>query len=152
MAINFAEIEGLADLSNLIAKPAGDQRGLGVIEDDAWFAVEQAGPLVDPGDDRIEPQERYPVGEDALLRVEGLSLPSEDADEFSQLRAEPGSRCDDRRALRFSIRNWHAWAEEVESIELCLRHLQQLVCIRAYFDPAPSSCLWQSKIRASLTR
>src|SRR5215470_14779143 len=118
MAIHFAEIEALPYLSNFVAKPACDQGGLRVVENDALFSVKQAGPLVDPGDDRIEPQERYPVGEDALLRVEGLSLPSEDADEFSQLRAEPGSRCDDRGALRFSIRNWSGWAAGVESVEL----------------------------------
>src|SRR6516225_3138831 len=118
MAIHFAKIEALADLSNLIAKPAGDQRGLRVVEHDALFAVKQAGPLVDPGDDRIEPQERYSVGEDALFRVEGLSLPSEDADEFSQLGAEPGPGRDDGSALRFSIRNRTGRAAGVESVEL----------------------------------
>ena len=100
MAIHFAEIEALPYLSNFVAKPAGNQRGLRVIEHDAWFAVKQTGSLVDPGDDRIEAQEQYLVGQDLFFRVEGLSLPSEDADEFSQLGAEPGSRRDDGSASR----------------------------------------------------
>src|SRR5262249_22860897 len=132
MAMHFAEIEAMAYLANFVAKPAGDQRGLRVIEHDAWFAVKKTGPLVDPGDDRIEAQEQYPVGQDTLLRVEGLSLPSEDADKFSQLRAEPGSRRDDRSALGFSIRNWTGRAAGVESVELRLRHLQQLIHIRGH--------------------
>lgn len=112
MAIDFAQIEALPYLSNLVAKPAGDQRGLRVVENDALFSVKQTGPLVDPGDDRIEAQERYPVGQDALFRVEGLALPSEDADEFSQLGAEPGSRGYDRGPLRLSVRNWTGRALE----------------------------------------
>src|SRR5215472_10682605 len=118
MAIHFAEIEALPYLSNFVAKPAGNQRGLRVIEDDAWFAVKKTGPLVDPGDDRIEAEERYLVGQDALFRVEGLSLPSEDADEFSQLGAEPGSWRDDGSAVRLSIRNRTGWAAGVESVKL----------------------------------
>src|SRR5215472_11895190 len=137
MAIHFAEIEALAYLSNFVAKPAGDQRRLRVIEDDALFAVKQAGPLVDPGDDRIETEERYLVGQDALFRVEGLALPSEDTDEFSQLGAEPGSRRDDGGALRFSIRNRTGWAAGVESVKLRLQHLQQLVYIRGHLDRSP---------------
>src|SRR5262245_54059306 len=54
MAIHFAEKEALTYLSDFVAKPAGDERGLRVIEHYAWFAVKQTGSLVDPGDDRIE--------------------------------------------------------------------------------------------------
>jgi hypothetical protein len=54
-----------------------EERGLGVVEDDALFAVEPARVLVDLGDDRVEAGRENPVSQRAFFRVEVFALPGE---------------------------------------------------------------------------
>src|SRR6266852_7857325 len=57
--VNFSQIKTRPDLADLIANPLRDERRLRVVENDAFLAIEPAGPFVNLRDDRIEPERKY---------------------------------------------------------------------------------------------
>ena len=73
----------------------GDQRGLGIVEHDTFFRVEQAWRLVDARDDRFDPERQDVVAQQSGSRVEHLPLPCENVDEFGKRRAEGRPGCND---------------------------------------------------------
>src|SRR5262245_22005428 len=73
--VDLAQVHARADLAELVADPARDERGLGVVEHDALLLVEPARRLVDLRDDRVQAEREDPVAQHALRAVEGLPLP-----------------------------------------------------------------------------
>src|SRR3970040_200964 len=124
--VHLPEIQAGPDLADLIADPAGDERGLGVVEHDAFLAIEPARPLVHLGDDGVESERGEAVLQLALLCIEDLTLPREVVDEGGDPRAVGRARCDDRGALRLAVGDLAGRTAGEERIELRLGHLQKL--------------------------
>src|SRR5579884_455258 len=60
-----------------VAYPVCDDRGLGIIQNDAIFLIEPARRDVHFRDDGIEAERRYAIGQHAVRTVERLALRSE---------------------------------------------------------------------------
>ncbi len=101
--VDLAQVHTGADEPDLVTDPVGEERRVGIVEDDALLAVEPARALVDAGDDRVQPERQDAVAQDALLRVEGLALPREVVDEAGEVVRVRRAGGDDRRALRLPV-------------------------------------------------
>src|ERR1700733_1117227 len=137
--IHLAEIKALIDQPNLIPNMRSHEGSLGIIEDNAFLAVEQARRLVDPRDDGLETEGEDLVAEKSGLGVEDLALPSEDIDGGRDLRAERGSRRDDCGACGFAVRNGASLMRTEKRVQLSLRHAEQLVYIQSHRFPPRSN-------------
>src|SRR5262245_26117803 len=72
---HLAQVQARRDLPDLVADLAGDERGLGVIQDDALLLVEPARRLVDLRPDRLHVEDADSIDQLPLLAVEHLPLP-----------------------------------------------------------------------------
>src|SRR5208283_3043414 len=106
----------------LRANVRSNEGGLGIVEDDAFLAVEPARRLVDARDDGLEAEGEDLVAEKSGLGVEDLALPGEDVDDRRDLGAEHGSRRDDRRACGLAVRNRASVMSAEQGVEFGLRH------------------------------
>src|SRR5262249_39708915 len=86
-----AKVELGRHLSDLIADPVGNDRGLRVVEHDAFLAVDPAGCSVDLGRDCRYARWKHKVAQLAALGIEDLAFPEE-------LVRHPGDDILDRRA------------------------------------------------------
>src|SRR4051812_18921406 len=80
-AKHLAKVEAGLDHADLVADPPRHQRGLRIIENDAFLAVEPALALVDLGDDRGDAEWQDLVLQQPGLGVKDFALPSEMIDE-----------------------------------------------------------------------
>src|SRR5262247_1668468 len=63
--IHAAEVDVGRDQTDLVANPLRHERGLRIVKNDAFLLVEQAGPRVDLGDNRVDAQRRNPIPQHA---------------------------------------------------------------------------------------
>src|ERR1700733_2074715 len=136
--IHLAEIEALIDEPYLIPNVRSNEGGLGIVEDDAFLAVEPASRLVDARDDGFEAERQDLVAEKSGLGVEDLALPGEDINSRRDIVAERGSRRYDRGACAFAVRNGASLMRAEKRIELGLRHAEQLLRIQSHSFPPQS--------------
>src|SRR4051794_3709392 len=123
----LAEIEARFDHPDLVADPAGHQRGLRVVEHDTFLAVEPALALVDASDNGGDAKRQDLVLEKPGLRVENLPLPGKMIDESGDFGGEARSGAYDCGPLTLSVGNVPRRAGGEEFVELRLRHSQQLL-------------------------
>src|SRR5262249_27577412 len=83
--VDLPQIQPGPDLADLIANPARDQGGLGIIENDALLAIQPARRLVDLGNDRVEAEKENAISQHAVFRVESFALPREVVNELGDL-------------------------------------------------------------------
>src|SRR5580704_9718989 len=102
--VDLAEVQPRRlDQPDLIANPMRDHRRLGVVQHNAFLAIQPAWRLVNPGDDGIEAEWPDAIAQQAGLGVEYLALPGKHADEFGDLRAEHCAWRHDGGAVRLAI-------------------------------------------------
>src|SRR5262245_52206460 len=123
--VHAAEIQLRRDEANLVANPLGHERRLRVVENDAFLFVEQAGPLVDLGDDRVHTKRADPIPQHAVRAVERFALPHEQADSLRELGGEDRARRDDRRSLCRTVGNRPALGFAEQIVELLLRQFEE---------------------------
>src|SRR5271166_593193 len=125
--VYLAQIQaGRLDQPDLIADPVRHHRCLGVVQHDAFLAIQPARRLVDLGDDGIEAERPDAIAQQTGLGVEHLALPGEHTDELGDLRAEHGAGRNDGGAIRLTVRDRTGLALGEQGIEFGLRHLEQL--------------------------
>ena len=124
--VHEAEVEAGSDLTDFVANVLCDQRGFGVVEDDAFLVVEPARGLIDFRDDCIDSEGGDPVRQCSMGCVEGLALPSEDVDEGGDLVAEGCAGSDDGSALGFAVWNVARGAGGEEIIQFLFGHGHKL--------------------------
>ncbi len=122
--VNTSEIEVRIDETNFIANPSCDQRGLGIVENDALLLIVPARRFVDFGDDRVEAEMRDAISKYAFLRVKRFSLPREIVDELRYLIAEPRAVSYDCGAFSFATRDLVDGAVREKLVELSVSHVE----------------------------
>src|SRR4029078_2807937 len=100
-----AQIRAGRYLPDLVADALRDHRGLRVVEDDAFLAIDPAGRLVHLGDDRLDTGYEDPVLQGLALRIEHLALPPEQVDGLGDVGRVLGAGRDDRSAIRLTARD-----------------------------------------------
>src|ERR1041385_5247173 len=116
--INFAKINVRRDFPNLVTDPVRHQRCLGIIEDDALFAIHPAGPLVHLGDDRVQSERQNFVSQNSLCGIENFSLPRKMIYEIGHVLCVSRSWSDDGGAFRFAAWNFAGWTLSEQVVEL----------------------------------
>src|SRR5258708_5273994 len=64
--INFAEVNARRDFADLVTNPMRNQRGLGVVQNDALFVIHPALAFVHLGDDSVESKRQDLVSQGSL--------------------------------------------------------------------------------------
>src|SRR5260370_31594706 len=101
--INFSEIKPWGNFADLIANHRRDERGLGVIEDDALLAVEPALVFADLRFDPQATERGDAVDQPALGGVKVFALPKEPADEPGDEPVGNRGRANDRGAAALAV-------------------------------------------------
>ena len=127
-----AEIEARRDEADLVAYPMRNRRGLRVVEDDAFLAIDPARLADDVSEDGIKAEHSDFVHKRHLLGIEDLALPGEDVDELGDLRREGRARRNDCRAFPLAVWNGAGFDAREEVAELGFAHDEQLFDIERH--------------------
>src|SRR5215207_9128232 len=120
--VDDAEEATRRDLADLVPDKARDERRLGVVQHDAFAAIEPARLFVDGGPDGPDPERRDLVAQPAAFRIEDLSLPGQQPDKRGERSRHRTPRHDDRGPNRVAARNAAYLAADEQLIERGLRH------------------------------
>jgi hypothetical protein len=125
--IDASEIKIVVDQTNLIANPTRDQRGLRIVEDDAFLLIEPAWSFVDFGDDCVEAEVSDAIPEYAIRGVKSLSLPCEEVYEVRDFIAELCTVSYNCGAPGLSIRDVADGAVAEEFVELNVGQVEKFL-------------------------
>ena len=122
--VNTAEIQIWIDESNLISNPAGHQRGLRIVKNDAFLLIEPAWSLVDFRDDRVKAKVSDAISEYTILGIKRLSLPRKKIDEVRYFVTELCVVGDNGGALCLAVGDIADSAVRKELVELSVSQLE----------------------------
>ena len=116
--IDESEVDPRRDLADLIPNRVRNERGLGVIDHDAFLVVEPALILLDLRDNQRVFYDADSVDQLALRRIEYFALPGENIYEMSDLVRDLGPGRDNGEAVGFASGNIAGGTLSKEIVEL----------------------------------
>src|SRR5438045_3293133 len=105
LPVNPTQIEIRCNAADFIPYPVRNQRGIRIVEHDAFFAIEPAFVFINSRDNSVEADWKNSVSEHSPFSVEGFTLPGKQVHDLRYFLAELSARSNDRCPFRGSIGN-----------------------------------------------